>query len=429
MNTVNLTHQTTTQSTRVHGPCKINGAIKIAGSKNAALPILAASILSSQQPCVLSNIPQLTDTQHILNALMSLGTHVCLTDQDQLAVTPPSQSFTTLNQAITKNTRASILFLGPLLTKYKKANIALPGGCNIGQRPIDQHINGLEKMGASITITDGVVNATAPNGLTGCHIVMPSPASVGGTENIMMAACLAKGTTTITNPAMEPEVEDLIGFLVSMGAKIQYNNNDQLVIEGQERLIGTHYHIISDRIEAGTYLIAAAATQGSIQIKNCNPEHLSTLIHALQQSGHHILTKDQSVYLRAGTHTRAIDINTAPYPGFPTDLQPQWTSLACVSQGVTMVRESLFENRFQHIPELVKMGARIIHKSNREISITGNRNLKGIPVQVTDLRAGAALLIAGMCAKGTTTLVHSQYLDRGYLHLQEKLAQLGLTIE
>ena len=408
----------------VYGPTRIRGEIEISGAKNSALPILAACILS-KKTIKLHNIPKLLDIISMLEILSDLNVHICLNDNESLNINAEKAMAKDIQETLTKKTRASILLLGPLLSRYRKACIALPGGCNIGKRPIDIHINGLRAMGASIEIKNNVIHASCKDKLVGCTIALPSP-SVGATENLIMAATLARGRTILQNIALEPEIFDLINLLNKMGASIKRKSNS-LIIEGVDDLNDCEHTIIGDRLEAGTYLIAAAATQGEITINNINPDHLSFVLEKLTESGAKITTKENSIHLLMKDKPKPVGIVTMPYPGFPTDLQAQWLSLNIVASGLSHMKETIFENRLSNVIELRKLGAKIA-LNNNEIQIEGSCDLIGTHLEAKDLRASAGLIIAGLVAKGKTHIHNTSFIDRGYVSLEEKLRRLGAQI-
>lgn len=409
----------------IQGPTQIEGDIPIAGAKNSALPILAATLLSSEA-IELSNIPKLSDIISMLEAISYLGAKVCLNENDSISIDGQNNGTKPILAQLTKKTRASILLLGPLLARFGTATIALPGGCDFGQRPIDLHLDGLEKLGASIESVNGVITATAPDGLRGCKIQLKKP-SVGATENLIMAATLAKGETIIDNIAQEPEIHDLVELLQKMGAKIRFISVDSVSITGVNKLSGCSHKIIGDRLEAGTYLIAAAATQGQVSIKDINPKHLEYVIEKLIECGATITTSDNSISLLMSKRPQAVNITTMPYPGFPTDLQALWLALNSVATGNSEVTDTIYESRMAHVTELKRMGASLIQDKNK-ISIMGVSQLTGTDVYASDIRASASLVIAALCASGKTHIHNTDYIDRGYVSLEEKLRKIGARI-
>lgn len=409
------------------GGVSLNGEIKISGSKNAVLPILTAALLSDDIVTV-SNVPHLHDVTTIMELLAQLGVRLTVDEKLNIQIDPRKINNYCAPYELVKTMRASILILGPLVTKFGEATVSLPGGCAIGPRPVDFHIRGLEAMGASIKIEDGYIKATCKQGkLKGAHIVFDT-VTVTGTENLMMAATLAIGKTILKNAACEPEVQDLANFLNKMGAKISGIGTDTLEIEGVESLSGCQYSVIADRIEAGTYLAAAALTGGKIKIKQVDYNNLEAVLCKLETAGAHISHDKNSVTLdMLGNLPRAVDICTAPFPGFPTDLQAQFTTLNCVARGSATITETVFENRFMHIQELRRMGADILVRGNAAFC-KGNNMLKAAQVMATDLRASACLVLAGLAAAGKTVVNRIYHIDRGYECIEEKLRQLGANI-
>lgn len=397
------------------------GDVTASGAKNSALPILFGALLA-EGTFRLSNVPRLRDIQSTADLMISLGCEF-VRESEHLVVKVPKVLKTLAHYDLVRKMRASILALGPLLSRMGRAEVSLPGGCAIGARPINFHLEALKKMGASIEVTGGYVNAKAKK-LRGCKINFPF-ASVGGTENILMAACLAEGTTYIENAAKEPEIVDHVAFLKKMGAKIQGEGTSTIEIQGVDSLSAVDHEIIPDRIEAGTLLIAGAISGGDIRVKKCRPDHLQFLIKCLKQTGCEVDTDSNSVALRASKDLHPVSIVTAPHPGFATDLQAQWMTLMTQAEGCCEIREEVFENRFMHVQELARMNANI-DVSGRSATINGTRGqLRGAPVMATDLRASASLVLAGLVAEGTTTVQRVYHLDRGYEHLETKLSKLG----
>jgi UDP-N-acetylglucosamine 1-carboxyvinyltransferase len=409
----------------IKGPSNIQGEIEIAGAKNSALPILAASVLCTDG-IILHNIPKLSDIISMLESISYLGCNICLHDNDAIAVDANKCKEKPIYAQLTKKTRASILLLGPLLARFGKATLALPGGCDFGQRPIDIHLSGLESLGATIEINDGVISASAPNGLKGCEIHLKKP-SVGATENLIMAATLADGETTIFNIAKEPEIDDLISLLKKMGAPIHRQQPDVVTIKGSRKLTSCEHTIIGDRLEAGTYLIAAAATQGNITTKKVNPKHLDCVLEKLKDCGANISTTDDSITLQMNRRPRAVGVTTMPYPGFPTDLQALWLALNAIAEGSCEVIDTIYEKRMSHVSELEQLGAQLQQKHNT-IRVVGAEKLIGGNVHATDIRASAGLIIAGLSASGETHIHNTDYIDRGYVALEEKLRKMGAKI-
>ncbi|CAM4448186.1 MAG: UDP-N-acetylglucosamine 1-carboxyvinyltransferase [Legionellaceae bacterium] len=411
----------------IKGGIPLQGEVRISGAKNAALPILAGILLTNQS-ITLSNIPHLYDVTTTMELLSGMGVKFMLDDQGNIQTdTSHIHSFTAPYELV-RSMRASILVLGPLLARYGQALVSLPGGCAIGSRPVNLHIEGMQAMGADITVENGFIKAKVKGRLQGAHIVLDT-VTVTGTENLMMAAVLAKGTTVIKNAAREPEVEDLAHFLISLGARIEGAGTDTLTIEGVEALQGGHYTVMPDRIEAGTYLTAAACTRGKIRIKNIKADIIEAVLLKLEEAGAHINIAENSIELdMLGNRPKAVNIRTAPYPAFPTDMQAQFIALNAVAEGTGMVTETIFENRFMHVPEIQRMGADIKVEGNTAIC-TGVEQLTGAPVMATDLRASASLVLAGLVAKGETIVDKIYHIDRGYECIEEKLSQLGAKIE
>ena len=409
---------------KITGNGPLQGEINISGAKNAALPLIAAALLSSD-PLHLTNIPELRDINTMLNLLAHLG---CKVDHKGHELTINSDSINCHDAPydLVKTMRASILVLGPLLARLGEADVSLPGGCAIGSRPVDLHIEGLKAMGAEINIKEGYIKAKS-NRLHGARIFF-DVVSVTATENLMMAAALADGETVLENAAREPEVTDLANCLNAMGAKIQGAGTSMITIKGVEKLHGTEYKIAPDRIETGTFLVAAATTRGKITLCNTNPAFLDAVIEKLRLAGSEIKTTADTISIdMQGHRPRAVNITTAPYPAFPTDMQAQFVVLNATSYGMATVRETIFENRFMHVPELKRMGAEIELRGNTAI-VGGVTQLKGAPVIATDLRASASLVIAGMAAEGETVIDRVYHLDRGYEKIEQKLASLGANI-
>jgi len=409
----------------IKGNIPLNGEIRISGAKNAALPILAATLLSGH-PIQLSNIPHLQDVTTIVSLLGQMGVHITLDERSNIEVNAKSLESVHAPYELVRTMRASVLVLGPLLSRFGAAEVSLPGGCAIGMRPVDQHLKGMQAMGAEMHIDGGYIKAKAKK-LRGATIVMDL-ITVTGTENIMMAAVLAEGQTIIHNAAREPEVEDLANFLNILGAKITGAGTSTIVIDGVEELSGGNYHVLPDRIETGTYLAAAAITRGKIKLKNTRPNLLESVLLKLEETGALIDTGPDWISLdMKGNRPRAVNVSTAPYPAFPTDMQAQMVAVNAVAQGTGVITETIFENRFMHIQELQRMGASIALKGNTAIC-TGTDALHGAPVMATDLRASASLVLAGLAAKGETAIDRIYHIDRGYECIEEKLAQLGAKI-
>lgn len=410
----------------IEGGVRLEGEIRIAGAKNSALPILAATLLTSDKVTV-CNLPHLFDITTMLELLGCMGVQPVI--DERLNVEVDSSTITQVNAPyeLVKTMRASILVLGPLLAKHKRAEVALPGGCAIGSRPVDLHIKALEAMGADIVVEDGYIKASVADRLQGAHIFMDM-VTVTGTENVMMAATLAQGQTVIENAAREPEVVDLAQCLIEMGAKITGHGTDTVVIEGVDELHGCTYSVMPDRIETGTYLIAAAATRGKIKVKDTRPDILEAVLLKLEQAGADISVGDNWIELDMhGKQPKAVSLRTAPYPAFPTDMQAQFTALNSVASGSGSITETVFENRFMHVHEMNRMGARIKVEGNTVI-VDGVDSLKGAPVMATDLRASASLIIAGLVADSETVVDRIYHIDRGYECIEEKLQLLGAKI-
>ncbi len=409
----------------IKGAKPLNGEIKISGAKNAALPILAASLLSGES-IQISNIPHLQDVTTIVSLLGQMGVRITLDERANIEVNAAHLTSCNAPYELVRTMRASVLVLGPLLSRFGKAEVSLPGGCAIGSRPVDQHLKGLQAMGANISIENGYIKATSKR-LKGTTIVMDI-VTVTGTENIMMAAVLAEGQTIIHNAAREPEVEDLANFLNILGAKVQGAGTSTIVIDGVDALGGGRYHVLPDRIETGTYLAAAVITRGKIKVKNTRPDLLESVLLKLEETGATIETGPDWILLDMhGERPRAVNISTAPYPAFPTDMQAQMMAVNSLGKGTGVITETIFENRFMHVQELQRMGAQIALKGNTAI-ITGSERLRGAPVMATDLRASASLVLAGLAAHGETIINRIYHIDRGYECIEEKLAQLGAQI-
>jgi UDP-N-acetylglucosamine 1-carboxyvinyltransferase len=402
----------------------LRGEVDASGAKNAALPILCASLLTSDV-LALDNVPQLQDIATTMRLLSLLGVRI---ERDGLELTLDASgvSSTEAPYELVKTMRASILVLGPLLARFGEARVSLPGGCAIGQRPIDQHIKGLQAMGAQIDIEQGYVVARAPR-LQGARIVTDM-VTVTGTENLMMAACLAQGETLIENAAREPEVVDLAHALIAMGARIDGAGTDRVAVQGVSSLHGARHRIMADRIETGTFLCAAAACGGDVVVRRTRPGALDATLEKLRETGAEVTTGDDWVRLSLARRPHAVSLRTAPYPGFATDMQAQFMALNCIAEGTGIITETIFENRFMHVQELLRLGADIRIEGNTAI-VSGTGRLSGATVMATDLRASASLIIAGLCAHGSTTVERIYHLDRGYARMEAKLAALGAQIE
>ncbi len=410
----------------IQGGAPLHGEIKISGAKNAVLPILAAGLLS-EEPLIVSNVPHLDDVTTMLRLLGSMGVERIISERMEIEIdaNPLNQYFASYD--IVRKMRASILVLGPLLSRFGQAEVSLPGGCAIGSRPIDMHVRSLQMMGADIQIEHGYIKAKIKGRLKGAKLVM-EPVTVTGTENLIMAAVLAEGTTVIKNAAREPEVVDLISCLNQMGADIEGAGTDTLVIRGVERLKGGQYQVLPDRIEAGTYLAAVALTRGKAKLTAIDPTLLDAVLVKLEEAGAEINTGSDWIELdMKGRRPKAVDITTAPYPAFPTDLQAQFMALNVVAEGTGTVTETVFENRFMHANEMMRMGADISVCGNTAVC-RGKATLAGAEVMATDLRASASLVLAALAAEGETTVNRIYHIDRGYECIEEKLSRLGATI-
>ncbi|MBL1261465.1 MAG: UDP-N-acetylglucosamine 1-carboxyvinyltransferase [Thiotrichaceae bacterium] len=406
----------------ISGRTQLNGAVRMSGAKNAALPILVSTLLADE-PVTVCNVPHLHDITTTMELLGGMG--VILSLGDNMEVEADASGITNYHAPyeLVKTMRASILVLGPLLARFGEADVSLPGGCAIGARPVDLHIQALEAMGANITVEGGYIRARAGR-LKGARIFMDI-VTVTGTENIMMAATLAEGTTVIENAAREPEVVDLANCLNQMGAKVSGAGSDMITIEGVERLGGTRYSVLPDRIETGTYLVGAAVTRGKVRVRDTRPDILDAVLAKLQEAGAKITTGEDWIELdMEGRRPQAVNITTAPYPAFPTDMQAQFTVLNSVAEGTGTITETVFENRFMHVPELQRMGADLRLEGNTVVCV-GVEKLTGAPVMATDLRASASLVLAGLIAEGETCIDRIYHIDRGYDRIEEKMESLG----
>ncbi|MET1255789.1 UDP-N-acetylglucosamine 1-carboxyvinyltransferase [Aliikangiella maris] len=412
---------------QITGGSKLDGCIRISGAKNAALPILMSTLLAEGTTSI-SNVPHLNDVTTTLELLGILGNSMTLDEKMTVQVdTSTIHSFEAPYELV-KTMRASILVLGPLLARFGRADVSLPGGCAIGSRPVDLHIKGMRAMGADIDVVDGYVRARAPEGLKGARIFMDT-VSVTGTENILMAATLAKGTSIIENAAREPEVVDLANCLIAMGAKISGAGTDIITIEGVDKLYGCQHQVLPDRIETGTYLVAAAITGGKVRLKDTNPEILEAVILKLQEAGAEINTGPDWIELNMhGKRPKAVNVTTAPYPGFPTDMQAQFTAMNVIAEGTGIITETIFENRFMHVSEMKRMGADITIQGNSAIC-RGVSEIRAAQVMATDLRASASLVLAGLVAKGDTLVDRIYHIDRGYECIEEKLQLMKASIK
>ncbi len=409
----------------INGGVKLKGNVRISGAKNAVLPILAATLLADD-PATIENVPHLHDVTTTMELLGCMGVMVSVDEKLSVEVDSSTIDNYTAPYHLVKTMRSSILVLGPLLARFGEAEVSLPGGCAIGSRPVDLHIKGLQDMGAEIDVSNGYIHAKAKR-LKGARLVLDI-VTVTGTENLMMAAALADGTTIIENAAREPEVVDLANFIIAMGGKISGAGTDTITIEGVEKLHGTRYRVLPDRIETGTFLVAAAITGGSITVKDTDPKLLDAVIDKLREAGAKIEVGDDWITLdMEGKRPKAVNVRTAPYPAFPTDMQAQFAALNTMAEGTSTVVETVFENRFMHVQELKRMGADIEIEGNTAI-IRGVDALTSAPVMATDLRASASLIIAGLVASGETEVQRIYHIDRGYENIEEKLALLGAKI-
>ena len=410
---------------RIEGGIPLEGEVRISGAKNATLPILAASLLTDE-PLIVGNVPHLQDVTTTIELLGRMGVSVTIDERMRIEVDASTLTECFAPYDLVKTMRASILVLGPLVAKFGRADVSLPGGCAIGARPVNIHVAGLQAMGAEIQIEGGYIRARASR-LKGARLVLDT-VTVTGTENLMMAAALAEGETVIENAAREPEVVDLANCLAAMGAKIRGAGTDKIVIEGVERLHGASYEVLPDRIESGTYLVAGAITGGHVRIRNTRPDHLDAVLAKLEEAGARLGVGDGSIEVdMRGRRPRAVDVRTAPYPAFPTDMQAQFAALNTVADGVGTIIETIFENRFMHMLEMRRLGAEIRLEGNTAI-IRGVERLTAAPVMATDLRASASLVLAGLVAQGRTDIERIYHIDRGYEAIEEKLAQLGAQI-
>ncbi len=411
---------------RIRGGRALEGSIPISGAKNAALPLMAAALLTDG-PLTLTNAPDLADIATMGALLQQHGLAVDHHKSDRVIVLSGAANNLEAPYDIVRKMRASVLVLGPLLARYGKARVSLPGGCAIGTRPVDLHLKGLEQMGAEIELEAGYIEARAPGGLKGARIIFPQ-VSVGATENLMMAAALADGETELVNAAREPEIGDLACCLMRMGARIEGIGSDKLRIEGVKTLTAATHPIIPDRIEAGTYACAAAITGGALMLEGARMEHLGSVARILRDAGVEVAERPQGLRVSRRNGLTGTDVITEPFPGFATDMQAQFMALMCVAEGASMITEQIFENRFMHVPELMRMGARINYHGTSAI-VRGVPHLSGAPVMATDLRASVSLILAGLAAEGETIVNRVYHLDRGYERVEAKLAAVGADIE
>ncbi len=412
------------QKLEVFGAKKLKGQIEISGSKNASLPILAATLISNKR-INLKNLPKVTDIYTMLTLLKSLGSKIKI-EKNRVIVDNSTQKKNFASYNLVKTMRAGILVLGPLLAKFGSAKVSLPGGCAIGTRPVDIHLKALSKLGVKYKIDQGYVIANAPNGLKG-NIIHFSKISVGATENLIIASSLAKGNTILSNCAIEPEIIDLVNFLNKMGCKIKWISKRKIKIFGVKEIKHIDYSVMFDRIEAGTYLIAAAVTKGNLKIKNVNPNIIKTELNILKKIGSKITLKKNSIQIIGNNKIKSTRIKTAPYPGFPTDLQAQMMVLMCKADNKSLIQEDIFENRFMHVSELNRMGAKILTKGNRAF-IEGKINFAPAELMATDLRASVSLILAALTSKGKSIINRIYHLDRGYENLEKKLKKVGARI-
>jgi UDP-N-acetylglucosamine 1-carboxyvinyltransferase len=411
---------------QIHGGTPLDGEVRISGAKNAALPILAGTLLADG-PVSVGNVPHLQDVTTMIELLGRMGVSVTIDDKMRVEVDAASIRECVAPYELVRTMRASIVVLGPLLARFGRADVSLPGGCAIGARPVNIHVAGLQAMGAEINIENGYIRARAAK-LKGARLVLET-VTVTGTENLLMAATLAEGETVIENAAREPEVVDLAHFLNAMGAKISGAGTDKITVQGVEKLTGARYDVLPDRIETGTYLVAGAITSGRVRVKGTRPDHLDAVLAKLREAGATVQVGDSWIELdMRGRRPRAVSLKTAPYPAFPTDMQAQFAALNTVAEGVGTVTETIFENRFMHMLEMRRLGADIHIEGNTAI-IRGVETLTAAPVMATDLRASASLVLAGLVAKGTTDVLRIYHIDRGYECIEEKLEQLGARIK
>ena len=411
----------------INGGRRLQGSLRISGAKNAALPILAASLLTSDR-VVLRNTPRLNDIRTMLALLRCLGAQARQDDASGVEITAATLTEHRAPYELVKTMRASFLVLGPLLARFGSAEVSLPGGCAIGARPVDQHLKGFAALGAAISMQDGYVRASAPAGLRGADLTMDM-VTVGGTENLMMAAVLADGKTTLRGAAREPEIVDLGNFLNAMGARVSGHGTATIEIDGVPALGGTEYAVMADRVEAGTYLIAAAATRGHVRLTGADPRTFGAVLERLMVAGADIMTGKDWVELEMRARPSAVNIQTAPYPGFPTDMQAQFLAMSAVAEGTSRITENIFENRFMHVQEINRLGAHIEFDGKFTALVNGVESLKAAPVMATDLRASFSLVVAGLVAEGQTLIDRIYHIDRGYEAIEAKLSALGADVQ
>ena len=410
----------------IQGGTPLSGELRVSGAKNSVLPILAAALLA-EAPVRVRNVPRLRDVATMIALLRNLGAAVSGEDT-MVEVAQSGVSRFRAPYDLVKTMRASFLLMGPLLARFGRAEVSLPGGCAIGPRPVDQHLKGFRAMGAEVELEDGYVTARAPRGLRGCKIVL-DVSTVGGTENLLMAATLARGTTRIENAAREPEIVDLARCLIAMGARIEGHGGTVIEVEGVPTLAGCEHPVMPDRVEAGTYLIAAAATRGDIRVLDVQPSSLTAVLDKLREAGATVAAAPGHITLdMAGRRPRAVDIATAAYPGFPTDMQAQFMAMNAVAQGTARVTETIFENRFMHVNELLRLGAKVRLEDSRTAIVRGVPRLHGAPVMATDLRASFGLVVGALVARGETAIDRIYHIDRGYERIERKLGALGATV-
>ncbi|MFD2683227.1 UDP-N-acetylglucosamine 1-carboxyvinyltransferase [Bacillus seohaeanensis] len=410
----------------VRGGQQLNGTVQVEGAKNAVLPVIAATLLASEGKSVIKNVPALSDVYTINEVIRHLNTDVAF-HNNEVTVDASRELLVEAPFEYVRKMRASVLVMGSLLGRTGRARVALPGGCAIGSRPIDQHLKGFEAMGAKVKVGNGFIEAEVDGRLKGAKVYLDFP-SVGATENIMMAAVLAEGTTILENVAKEPEITDLANFLNKMGAKVKGAGTGTIRIEGVERLYGTEHSIIPDRVEAGTFMVAAAITKGNVLVKGAIPEHLSSLVAKMEEMGVTIVEEADGLRVIGPDKLKSVDIKTMPHPGFPTDMQSQMMALLLCAEGTSVITETVFENRFMHVEEFRRMGADI-KIEGRSVIMNGPTTLQGAEVAATDLRAAAALSIAGLVADGYTRVTELKHLDRGYVNFHNKLAGIGADVE
>jgi UDP-N-acetylglucosamine 1-carboxyvinyltransferase len=412
----------------ISGGKRLSGTLNISGAKNSALPILAGTLLTAE-PVTLSNLPHLHDVTTMLELLGCMGTRLVVDEKMRVEICASDLRHQRAPYELVRTMRASFVVMGPLLARFGTAEVSLPGGCAIGARPVDQHLKAFAALGADIDVQEGYVVASAPRGLVGADFSFDL-VTVGGTQNLLMAATLARGTTRIRNAAQEPEVEDLGNFLNALGARVSGHGTSEIVVEGVEKLHGCEYRIMPDRVETGTYLIAAAATRGRVLLQRTAQEALTAVLDKLRESGADLRVGDDWIELDMhGQRPRAVDIETAPYPGFPTDMQAQYLAMNAIAEGDSLITETIFENRFMHVPEINRLGANIELVGSNQALVHGVPRLKAAPVMATDLRASFSLVVAALVAEGTTLIDRIYHIDRGYETIEEKLSQLGADVQ